>query len=1003
MSSLRKKLNESAFEGHVEKMLVQMHGYRKRSEEQSYSKDLSLDTELLIEFLKATQPEKMQKLQDLHGEMTEEKLLTRIDDEIKKRGLVDVLRKGISQGPVTKIDLVYFKPRTTMNPEAVKLYESNIFSVMRQVHYSKTNNNSLDLVLFVNGIPIATSELKNEVTGQTVRNAMSQYRTDRDPKEKILAFKRCAAHFAVDTSEVFLTTKLVGPKTFFLPFNKGYDNGAGNPPTEEKHKTSYLWEEVWAPDSWLDLLQNFVHVFKEEREKQSGEKYEVEIQVFPRFHQRDAVLRAVADVSGSKTGKNYLVQHSAGSGKSMTIAWLAYRMSELHDSDNNKVFDGVFVLTDRRTLDKQLRKTVEAFEATPGVLTSVREDVGQSKSDQLKQALEAGSSLITTTIFTFPYVADIIGEFPGKNFALIVDEAHSSQGGETTRSVNQVLAGQDAGESPEEFILRQIESRVQPESISYFAFTATPKQETLQRFGHKQPDGSYKPFSLYSMKQAIEEGFILDVLLNYTTYKRYFKLLKKIPDNPELPRNRALSAIRRFVDLHPETIRQKVEIIVNHFELSVRELINGEAKAMIVTRSRESAVRYKLAIDQYLKERGHSYQALVAFSDSINVDGEDYTEAGMNGVSESQTVSQFNKPNYKFLIVAQKYQTGFDQPLLSAMYVDKKLAGVEAVQTLSRLNRTAPDKEQVFVLDFVNTTDEIKKAFEPYYSATILSEGIDENILNDTKREIFDIYPISEDVLNEFAQVLVRARGEDDLHSRVNAFLDQYVEDILRLSEQELEKFKAKAGYFVRLYPFAAQALGYSTSEMESLYLFFKYLMKKLPKTGRAPLEITEYIDLKNVASVKKEKQRHIKLEQGEGDIYEPAKTPEGGTNEGDFDELEKIITDANREWGSEFGSKQVGTLNDITDEFVKDEVFNTSVKANPERKKNVAIKFDEMFREKVHDRYESDQELWEQLNNNEDLRRYVGNKMFDYVFSKILQHKNEEKSWNKKEGSVVD
>jgi type I restriction enzyme, R subunit len=985
MPTLRRNLNEEAFEKYVQEVLIDLHVYRKRDSGKHYKKENALDPELLFEFLKKTQAEKMKRLKEIHGDLVEEKLLERIDGEIKKRGLVDVLRKGISQGPITKIDLIYFKPNTSMNPDLIELYKSNIFSVMRQVYYSETCNNSLDIVLFVNGIPISTAELKNEVTGQTVRNAMSQYRTDRDPREKIFSFKRCAAHFAIDTSEIFLTTKIDGYKTFFLPFNRGHNNGAGNPPTEGKHKTSYLWEDTWSPDSWLDLLQNFVHVFKEERENQEGEKYEVEVQVFPRFHQRDTVLRAVSDVAQNRVGKNYLIQHSAGSGKSMTIAWMAYRMSELHDNDNNKIFDGVFVLTDRRTLDKQLRKTVEAFESTQGVLTSVREDVGRSKSEQLKEAIESGSSLITTTIQTFPFVADIIDEFPGKNFALIVDEAHSSQGGETTRAVNEVLAGRGE-ESVEDFILKQVQSRIQPETISYFAFTATPKQTTLQNFGEKQEDGSFKPFSLYSMKQAIEEKFIIDVLLNYTTYKRYFKLLKKIPDNPELPRNRALSAIRRYVDLHPETIEQKIEIIVNHFEATVRELINSEAKAMIVTRSRESAVRYKLAIDAYLRDQNYSYKSLVAFSDSINIDGVDHTEASMNGVPEAQTVNQFNKPNYKFLIVAEKYQTGFDQPLLSAMYVDKKLAGVEAVQTLSRLNRKMKDKEQVFVLDFVNTTDEIKEAFEPYYIATVLSEGIDENILNDTKREIYEIYTIKEEDLNEFVEIIHRAHQDDDLHKKVNGYLDKHVEDVMRLEEDSVERFKAKSSFFVSVYPFTVQVFKYTTPELESLYLFLKYLTKKLPKKGRSPLDITEYIDLKNVASVKKQKEKKIELDGQDGDIYIAENPPDGGTYEGGLDALENIVSDANREWGAEFGKKQVETLNDITNEFVKDEKFNTSVKANPERKKSVAIKFEEMFIDKVHDKYESDQELWEQLNNNEDLRKYVGSKMFDYVFKKILK-----------------
>tara|TARA_Y100000310_G_C20700675_1_gene829566 strand:- start:1990 stop:4932 length:2943 start_codon:yes stop_codon:yes gene_type:complete len=978
MSPTLKNLKEEAFEKHIYDALASMHGYRKRDAEKYYDKARALDPELLFEFLSNTQPDKIARLEEMYGEKMQERVLKRLSDELKNRGVIDVLRKGIEEGPV-KLELIFFKPISALNKETQELYKQNIWSVMRQVYFSEKTEQSLDLALFVNGIPIATSELKNEITGQNVWHAIRQYKTDRDPKEILFSFKRCAAHFAVDTSEVFVTTKLAKQSTYFLPFNKGYNHGAGNPPEEDGHKTKYLWEEVWAPDSWLELLQNFVHVFKETKEKEDGTEYEVEIQAFPRFHQRKTVLDIVDSIKSKGAGENYLIQHSAGSGKSMTIAWSSFRLAEAHNDKNEKIFDTIIVMTDRRALDKQLREIVRSFTQTEGYLFEVSENNPESKGRQLKKALEAGARVITTTIQTFPVVAELVESLPGNTFGLIVDEAHSSQSGETARTINEVL-GEDV-ETEEDWILRQVESRKQPKNLSYFAFTATPKPQTVERFGTKQADGSYRPFSLYSMKQAIDEKFILDVLKNYTTYKTYFKIIKEREDDPEVPRNKALSTIIRYVNLHDDAIAQKVEIITAHFENTIRDLMDGKSKAMVVTRSRKSAVLYKLVFDEYLKKQGYDYKTLVAFTDSIKVDGASHTETSMNGgIPESNTVEEFKKPQYKFLIVAEKHQTGFDQPLLCAMYVDKTLSGVQAVQTLSRLNRTAPDKSDVFVLDFVNNTDDIKEAFDPYYTTTILSEGTDINTLNDLRRDIFDIYKIQADALDEFAELL--SKTGEDIHEDANALLDRFVDDVTRLEDEKYSEFKSKIYQYTKSYPFISQILNYSDVSHEKLYLFLKYLIKKLPKdqTG-GPLDILDLIDLEDIRVVKK-MSGSIALEESEADIVETVEGEAGQKGEEDVDVLSEIIKAVNKQWGAEFGEEQQETLTEMAEELASDEEFEHVVKNSSRHGAN--LKFEGAFKNKYDDQFENDYKLWEQLTNNTDLRKYVRSKMFDYVLEKM-------------------
>jgi type I restriction enzyme R subunit len=985
MANIHKNLKEEAFERYIADTLTNMHGYRMRDADSDYNKEFSIDVGLIFDFLKKSQPQEMEKLTDMYGGSLEDRLTRRIDAEISSRGLIDVLRKGIEEGPV-RLHMMFFRPVTSLNPDINDLFKKNIWSVMRQVKFSRLTEQSVDLVVFVNGLPIMTAELKNELTGQNVHHAMRQYRTDRNPDEKLFSFRRCIAHFAVDTSEAYLTTHLKEDQTYFLPFNKGFKDGAGNPPAGEKHKTHYLWEETWSPDNWSDLLQFFVHTYTEVREDRNGKEYRVLVQVFPRYHQWHTVKDLMGGARHSGAGKNYLIQHSAGSGKSMTIAWLAYRLAELHTEENKKVYDTVLVLTDRRILDKQLRETVGSFASTPGVLVTVGD---QDTSSKLRESLEGGAKIITTTIQKFPYIIDTIGSMPGKHFALIVDEAHSSQSGETVRAVHEVIGRND--EDPEGWLLKQVISRRQPNNLSYFAFTATPRHETMERFGEKEHDGSFKPFSLYSMRQAIEEGFIVDVLTNYTTYKTYFKLIKKAAQDPMVPRSRALSAILHYVHLHEVALQQKIDVILGHFENTISSLLRGESKAMIVTSSREAAVRYKLELDAYLQKNNYPYKTLAAFTDTIEIDGVSYTEASINdGIPENNTAREFKKPEYRFLIVAEKFQTGFDEPYLCAMYVDKRLSGVQAVQTLSRLNRTTRGKDEVFVLDFVNETDDIKRSFEPYYTSTILSEGTDINSLNDLRRELFMIFRIPEEVLKRFADLLDPESRE--IHKEANAFLDEIADKVVLLNhknddsgivvENEYGRFLSVASSYVKRYPFIAQVLGYSDISHEKLYLLLKYLLKKLPRDPRRPLiEILDYLDVDSVRVVRKLKMQ-IRLEGNAGDVRQVEPIPEAPPQEIE-DVLSKIVQDVNKRWGVDFGVGQQKTLGAMTEELSSDEELQNVVTNNT--KQNASVHFGGVFTEKVDDQFESDRKLWEQLTENSELKKYIEKKMFDLVAQKIF------------------
>ena len=825
-------ISEYAFEEAIERALLRESaegGYRKRRPE-DYDRGLYLIPAVVVDFLLATQPKEWQKLRQHYGADVKPRFLGRLSREIGRRGALDVLRNGVKDSGC-RFRLAYFRPASGLNEELRRLHAANLFAVVRQLRYSERGEQSLDLALFLNGIPIFTAELKNPLNGQDVEDAIRQYKTARDPREPLLAYGRCLAHFAVDPDLVFVTTRLAGPATRFLPFNQGRFGGAGNPPvppTRRGFPTDYLWERIWTRDSVLDLVRQFIHEVEEEDDR--GRKTGKRFLIFPRYQQLDCVRQLVSHARGPGPGQRYLIQHSAGSGKSFTIAWLAHQLSVLHDREDRRVFDSVVVVTDRRVLDRQLQSTIRQFEQTLGVVENI-----DRTSRQLREALEAGRTIIVTTLQKFPVIAEQIGQLPGQRFAVIVDEAHSSQSGESTKSLKAVLSAgslaqaekEEAGaETPEEEVEERVHEEIRKRgrlpNLSTFAFTATPKPKTLELFGRKRPDGSFEPFHRYSMRQAIEEGFILDVLASYATYKAYWRLLKKIEDDPRYDKGKAEYLLKSFVELHPHAIREKIAISVEHFAAQAAGGIDGRAKAMIVTRSRLHAVRSKLVLDRCLAEKGHPWKALVAFSGTVKDGGASYTESGMNSagkqrvISERQTAAEFEKPEYRFLVVANKFQTGFDQPLLHMMYVDKKLGGVNAVQTLSRLNRTHPGKKGAMVLDFANEADEIKKAFEPYYETTLLSEETDPNLLYEVQDRLAGFGVFTAGDVEAFARVYFVPKVTQD---RLYAALEPARRRFYELAPDEAGDFRGQLSDYVRLYAFLSQVLRFADRPRKALRL----------------------------------------------------------------------------------------------------------------------------------------------------------------------------------------
>jgi type I restriction enzyme R subunit len=977
-------------------------GYRKRRPE-DYDRALCLLPRDAVDFVLATQPKEWKQLEQHHGEAVKEQFLKRLASEIERRGALDVLRNGVKDSGC-KFQLAYFRPASGLNEEIRRLHAANLFAVVRQLRYSTKNEKSLDLLLFLNGIPIFTAELKNPLNGQDVEDAIRQYKTDRDPREPLLAYGRCLAHFALDPDLVYVTTHLAGAKTSFLPFNQGKFGAAGNPPvppTRKGYATAYLWEETWARDSVLDLVRQFIHEVEEEDER--GRKTGRRFLIFPRYQQLACVRRLVADARSSGAGQRYLVQHSAGSGKSFTIAWLAHQLSTLHDAGDRRVFDSIVVVTDRRVLDRQLQTTMRQFEQTLGVVENI-----DTTSRQLKEALELGKTIIVTTLQKFPVIAKEIGELPGKRFAVIVDEAHSSQSGESTKSLKAVLAAgsleqaesEEAGattpeEELESAVLAEMERRGGLPNLSTFAFTATPKPKTLELFGVQRADGKFGPFHLYSMRQAIEEGFILDVLASYTTYKAYWRLLKKVETDPRYDKKKAEYLLKSFVELHPHAIGEKVKICVEHFAAQAQGEIGGKAKAMIVTRSRLHAVRYRLAVDRYLAERGYPFKALVAFSGTVQDGGRAYTESNMNGLLEAQTAKTFESPEYRFLIVANKFQTGFDQPLLHTMYVDKKLGGVNAVQTLSRLNRTHPEKKGTLVLDFANEADEIKAAFEPYYETTLLSEATDPNLLYERQTSLATFPVYTEADVNAFATLYFDPKATQD---RLYALLTPLLERFKQISEAERADFRSQLTDYVRLYAFLAQVLTFADADLEKLYVFARHLRRLLPADREAlPREVQQNIDMESYR-IQQTGSGKIALERKPG-VLEPVGTKgTHGTAPEELERLSRIIAELNERFGLNLGPEHRVTLGQMMDKLDDDAALDAAARVNT--RENVRLTFDQKVEHVIQEIVDSNFDLYKRITDDRAFGEAVKNFLFDQY---LRTHRNAEELIKRGESKTLE
>ncbi len=945
-----------------------------------YDREYCVDLVQLAAFLRATQPEVAEALDLDNDSPTRRKFLARLQGEVSRRGVVDVLRNGVQHGP-HRIELFYGTP-SPGNEQARALYEQNRFTVTRQLRYSRDETQrALDLVLFINGLPVFTFELKNRLTKQTVHDAIEQYRRDRNPREKLFELGRCVAHFAVDDNEVWFCTHLAGKASWFLPFNKGWNDGAGNPPNPHGLKTDYLWREILTRESLTDILENYAQLI-EEKDLKTGKKRRR--QIFPRYHQLDVVRKLLADAREHGVGRRYLIQHSAGSGKSNSIAWLAHQLIGLA-KDGKPVFDSIIVVTDRRILDQQIRDTVKQF-------AQVNATVGHAEhSGDLRRFIKGGKKIIITTLQKFPFILDEIGnEHRDRRFAIIIDEAHSSQGGRTSAKMSMALseAGrEDEDETFEDLLNRIIEAKKLLPNASYFAFTATPKNKTLEIFGtpEPQPDGAVKhrPFHVYTMKQAIQEGFILDVLANYTPVKSYYKLIKTIEDDPEFDVKKAQKKLRRFVENHEHAIRLKAEIMVDHFHEQVitKGKIGGQARAMVVTGSIERAIEYFHAIQAYLTERKSPYRAIVAFSGEHEYGGVKVTEASLNGFPSNQIADKIREDPYRFLICADKFQTGYDEPLLHTMYVDKVLSGVKAVQTLSRLNRAHPQKHDTFVLDFVNDPEAIREAFEPYYRTTILADETDPNKLHNLKADLDGYQVYAPEHVDELVRLYLSGADRDKLDPILDSCVATYLQD---LDEDGQVDFKSKAKAFLRTYNFLASILPYNNAEWEELSIFLEFLAPKLPAPKEEDLSkgILEAIDMDSYR-VEKLATMRIALADADAEI-EPVPAAGGGHKpEPELDRLSNIIKAFNDQFGDIPWTDADRVRKLITEEIparvAADTAYQNARKHSD--KQNARIEHDRALQRVILALLQDDTELFKQFSDNESFRRWLADTVFSLTY----------------------
>jgi len=945
-----------------------------------YDREYCVDLAQISLLLQATQPEIAKALEIDRDTPTRRKFLARLQGEITRRGTIDVLRNGLKHGP-HHIALFYGTP-SPGNARAAELYAANRFSVTRQLRYSRDKTQrALDLCLFINGLPVATFELKNNLTRQTVEDAVQQYKRDRDPKEKLFEFGRCIAHFAVDEHEVRFCTHLKGKASWFLPFNRGYNDGAGNPPNPNGLKTDFLWKRVLTRDGLTDILENYAQIVEKRDEKTGKKKRE---QIFPRYHQLDVVHKLLAHAGQSGAGHRYLIQHSAGSGKSNSIAWLAHQLIGLK-KDGTEVFDSIIVVTDRRILDRQIQDTIKQS-------AQVSSTIGHAEhSGDLRRFIEANKKIIITTVQKFPFILDDIGgEHRGRRFAIIIDEAHSSQGGKASTAVSMALSKAGAAEedeTPEDTINRIMESRRLLPNASYFAFTATPKNKTLELFGEPFEEGDqimHRPFHSYTMKQAIQEGFILDVLKNYTPVNSYYRLIKTVEGDPEFDTKRAKKKLRRYVESHDHAIRLKAEIVVDHFHEQVIGLgkIGGEARVMVVTNGIERAIQYFHAIRDYLAERKSPYLAIVAFSGEYEYGDIKVTEASLNGFPSNLIADRIQEHPYRFLVCADKFQTGYDEPLLHTMYVDKMLSGIKAVQTLSRLNRAHPLKHDTFVLDFMNDSDTICEAFSDYYRTTILSEETDPNKLHDLKAELDGYQVYAPDQIDTLVELYLSGVDRNRLDPILNTCVDVYTET---LDEGGQVDFKSKAKAFTRTYGFLASILPYTNAEWEKLSIFLNFLIPGLPAPREEDLSkgILETIDMDSYR-VERKAAMAIHLPDADATI-DPIPTTGGGRKpEPELDRLSNILKTFNDQFGNIPWSDADRVHRLLTEEIparvAADSAYQNARKNSD--KQNARIEHDKALIRVMTAVLKDDTELFKQFSDNEGFRRWLSDTIFAMTYA---------------------
>lgn len=964
------KTNEKALEDCIENALI-ANGYHKGNPA-DFNREFAIDTAKFWKFLETTQADQLEKLRDRPN--WQRLILERLNRKILKNGVIAVLKKGIALDDA-ELTLLNTLPCNDLNPQIKEDFQQNIFSITRQVHYSAKNPHlSIDIVIFINGIAIATLELKNPWTNQNVYHAQKQYREDRNPYELLFKFARCLIHLAVDTDEVYMTTHLTGKNTNFLPLNKGFNHGKGNPVNPNGHKTAYLWEEILTRQSLASIVENFAILIKEKDKETNKEKRTL---FFPRYHQLDVVRKIISHASKNGVGHSYLIQHSAGSGKSNSITWAAYQLIELYPKGADiPLFDSVIVVTDRRILDKQIKDNISQF-------SQVKNIIAYAKSSQdLKTALENGKKIIISTIQKFSFIVDGIENLKDSNFAVIIDEAHSSQSGKSADNLN-ITIGADGDEEPEDYqdkILKIMEGRKRSNNASYLAFTATPKNSTLEKFGQRTVDGGFVPFHLYSMKQAIEEGFILDVLAQYTTYRSYYEIQKSIKENPLFDTAKAQKKLKAYVEGNKQTINTKANIMVNHFIEQVWQTkkLKGKAKAMVVTRNIKTAIRYYQAIKEVLKTKNADFQAIVAFSGKKTVDGIEYTEDIINGFPSKKIKDKFKTDEYKILVVANKFLTGFDEPLLHTMYVDKKLQGVLAVQALSRLNRCNANmgKNDTFVLDFYNSVSDIRKAFEPFYTATSLSEPTDVNVLHDLKDTLDDIGVYEWHEVQEFNQLFFNNVPADQLSPLIDTAVNRFSYE-LELEEETKIDFKIKAKQFVKIYGQVACMIPFNNQNWEMLYWFLKFLIPKL--TVRNPEQdsldkLLESVDLSTYGVERVNLNPvQITLNPSESELQPQNPNPRGYySDESTSETLDDIIRTFNKRffdgWDATPDEQRVKLVN-IANHVRKNPKYQSQVVGNQDEQ-NRSIAFEAIIKQVINTERRRELDLYKLYASNPEFKR---------------------------------